>query len=391
MRQFDLGLGVGRSLQQFFANLDLVTEKSTYTHNLHPYPAKFIPQIPRALLRALARPGMTVLDPMCGSGTTLVEAGLLGYTAIGVDLNPVATLVSRVKTHPLQAAELRELQKLVGHIGSAAEARLRADDGAARLSSITLPTFRNRDHWFTRQASYELAVILAAARGLRTIGARALALCAFSAILVRSSNQESETRWCAKPKEVVPGQVFTLFAKRVVASVHRVNRYAENAPGAVTVFRGDARLTPVRSGSVGLVITSPPYANSHDYYLYNKLRMFWLGQDVGIVQSKEIGSRHRHSDKKEEITEYLLEMGEVFVEISRVLSPQGQAAIVVADAVIRDRFYSMDQLFEEVGRAAGLRVVQHYGFSHKRFNSSFQRGFGTAYEKQTHVLIFSKQ
>jgi hypothetical protein len=68
------------------------------THSIHPYPAKFIPQIPRALISAL-HPGdeTAVLDPFCGSGTTLVEGALAGIPTVGVDLHPLACLISKVK------------------------------------------------------------------------------------------------------------------------------------------------------------------------------------------------------------------------------------------------------------------------------------------------------
>src|ERR1043166_7454846 len=71
------------------------------THGLHPYPAKFIPQIPRQLIAELApRDGSIVLDPFCGSGTTLVEAQAAGLPAFGIDSHPLATLIARVKTRP---------------------------------------------------------------------------------------------------------------------------------------------------------------------------------------------------------------------------------------------------------------------------------------------------
>ena len=70
---------------------------------IHPYPAKFIAEIPRALLTALPmQRGTAVLDPFCGSGTTLVECQRRGIPAIGIDLNPIACLISRVKTAPCQ-------------------------------------------------------------------------------------------------------------------------------------------------------------------------------------------------------------------------------------------------------------------------------------------------
>src|ERR1019366_5670589 len=57
---------------------------------LHPYPAKFVAELPRALLSILPAPaGTAVLDPFCGSGTTLVECQRRGIPSYGIDLNPI--------------------------------------------------------------------------------------------------------------------------------------------------------------------------------------------------------------------------------------------------------------------------------------------------------------
>src|ERR1700752_3595814 len=76
-------------------------------HSIHPYPAKFIPNIPRALINSLPIPeGSIILDPFCGSGVTLTEAQDAGIESLGVDLNPIACLLSRVKTNPLPSGFL---------------------------------------------------------------------------------------------------------------------------------------------------------------------------------------------------------------------------------------------------------------------------------------------
>ena len=67
------------------------------THNIHRYSGKFIPQIAQQVIQLLTVPGDTVLDSYMGSGTTLLEAQLSGRNAIGVDLNPLAVLISQVK------------------------------------------------------------------------------------------------------------------------------------------------------------------------------------------------------------------------------------------------------------------------------------------------------
>jgi len=82
-------------------DLDSFKDKSYLTHNFHSYPAKFVPQIPRIVIEKLSKPGDIVLDPFCGSGTTLVEAKLTGRHSIGLDINPISILSSKCKTTPL--------------------------------------------------------------------------------------------------------------------------------------------------------------------------------------------------------------------------------------------------------------------------------------------------
>src|SRR5262245_27696843 len=84
-------------------NWDFPNSNTTENINsIHPYPAKFIQEIPKTLIQIIGVPkGTWVLDPFCGSGATLVEAHLAGIPSIGVDLNPIACLISRVKTQPL--------------------------------------------------------------------------------------------------------------------------------------------------------------------------------------------------------------------------------------------------------------------------------------------------
>ena len=80
------------------------SKTSESIHSIHPYPAKFIPEIPRHLIESLPIPKDTaILDPFCGSGVTLVEAQIRGLKSVGIDLNPIACLISKVKTQNLPA------------------------------------------------------------------------------------------------------------------------------------------------------------------------------------------------------------------------------------------------------------------------------------------------
>lgn len=370
-------------LDEFFRDIYLCRDKTYLTHGLHPYPAKFIPHIPRNLLAAFGRIDLPVLDPMCGSGTTLVEAALAGHRSIGVDLNPIAVLAATAKTTCIDEPTQQALNLFAS--------RLRADaaDSARACARALPPEFQNRLKWFAPHVSVELAHALDLADTLDA-KARTLARAAVSAVSVAVSNQESETRWCAKPKSVLRGKALIRIADKIDAGVARAREFMQLATGDVQVVRSDTRALPIGDESVGTIVTSPPYANSHDYYLYNKLRMFVLGYDVAQVQAAEIGSRNRHSDLKAPVEHYLDAMGRALGEWERVLVPGGCAAVVVGDAVIRGVLYDMGTEFTALASGAGLNLESRYCFAHRQFNSTFQRGFGTKLQKLTHVLILRK-
>src|SRR5438477_3748060 len=102
---------VAARLQQI--DWDFRDAKTSYlTHGLHPYPAKFIPQIPNALIQEFSSVGDTVGDIFCGSGTTLVEGLLLKRNVVGIDANPHACLISAAKTTRLEPGDKELLATL---------------------------------------------------------------------------------------------------------------------------------------------------------------------------------------------------------------------------------------------------------------------------------------
>jgi len=80
-----------------------------YTHGYHTYSGEYIPQIPNRLISTFTERNDLILDPFLGGGTTLVESKVLGRNAIGIDINPLACLISRVKTTVLSRSMVREI------------------------------------------------------------------------------------------------------------------------------------------------------------------------------------------------------------------------------------------------------------------------------------------
>ncbi|MCJ7561453.1 MAG: site-specific DNA-methyltransferase, partial [Thermoplasmata archaeon] len=84
------------------------------THGIHKYPAKFIPQIPRFCIESFSDAEDVVLDPFMGSGTTLLESYILGRESYGIDIHPLARMIAKVKTTPIDPTHLsRVAEKLL--------------------------------------------------------------------------------------------------------------------------------------------------------------------------------------------------------------------------------------------------------------------------------------
>ena len=87
---------------------------TAYTHGFFKYPCKFIPHIPRwAIRKYLGNDKDGLLDPFCGSGTSLIEGVIHQKTSYGIDIDPFSRLLTEVKATPFTSKEIAELQKII--------------------------------------------------------------------------------------------------------------------------------------------------------------------------------------------------------------------------------------------------------------------------------------
>ena len=132
------------------------------SHTMHAFPAKFPPQLPRLFIERLTRPGDLVLDPMMGSGTTLVEALLAGRRAVGLDIDPLALRLSAVKTAAPDIAAVAQAGSTVIRTAQHALAHDRAGleaDLSRRFDSATRAFL---DYWFSPPTQMELVALIRA-------------------------------------------------------------------------------------------------------------------------------------------------------------------------------------------------------------------------------------
>ncbi|MEN6455291.1 MAG: hypothetical protein ABFD10_13615, partial [Prolixibacteraceae bacterium] len=136
-------------------DFDFKNNDTTYvTHGFHTYPAKMIPQIASKVLDEFGKDAKILMDPYCGSGTSLVEANLKGVNAYGADLNPLARLIAKVKTTPI------EIQSLDLHLRDFYEYLFSFRFTiSAHPQSIIAPSFNNIDFWFSKAVKNDLSII----------------------------------------------------------------------------------------------------------------------------------------------------------------------------------------------------------------------------------------
>ncbi|NMN56853.1 site-specific DNA-methyltransferase (cytosine-N4-specific) [Xanthobacter sp. SG618] len=357
---------------------DFADSQSDPLSAIHPYPAKFIPSIPRKLIEHFPpRKGLALLDPFCGSGTALSEAQAVGIPSIGVDINPIAVMISRVRSSEIPADALNIAQQV--------EMAARAD------LAPRVPLIPRLDHWFKPQVQSAIASLT---KAIEVCGGdcRELLRLALSSIIVRVSNQDSDTRYAAVEKAVDAEDVYERFR----SAVKKTLRALENRPvrlAGVEVIEADV-LTIDRSmidKPIGLVVTSPPYPNAYEYWLYHKYRMWWLGLDPLAVKEREIGARAHFFKGRNSHTavDFQRQMANVLGMLRDVMVVGGHACFVVGRSRIRGEIVDNATIVAEAAAAAGFREVMRtervIAASRKSFNLSH------ANIKTETVLVMRKQ
>jgi len=341
---------------------DAVT--SYLTHGVHPYPAKFIPQIAYNLIKILSLPGETVLDPFCGSGTTALESKLHNRNSINIDLNPLAKIIGIVKTAKLNSQVHGQFEILKQDLRSIDSTSLDYDSNIqAEKEKLAVPSIPNIEKWFHSNSIKELSTIFNSTSKIKDNNAKNIALLAFSKTILRASNQASETQYSAKIKKIEKGYVLRMFLNNLGYTLSKVKEQETKISSCKTQFLiadlrkpivGNSSDHLIKPNSVDLVVTSPPYPNATDYHLYHRFRLFWLGFDPREMGKNEIGSHLRHQKEKTGFQNYLTEMKDSLENIFLALKPGRFAAIVVGDAIFNGQTFHTSKELSKVAETIGL-------------------------------------
>lgn len=348
--------------------------------SIHPYPARFIPDIPRELISAMGcDKGAVVLDPFCGSGTTLLAAQRAGFESVGIDLNPIACLISRVKTQELSPEFLPV-----------------ANDVYAQAKNIfdgyvDIPSIPNLDHWFKPDVQKALSSLLKYIDEQSNVNLKNALRLALSSIIVRVSNQESDTRYAAVDNNYTADYVFGSFLT-ACNKIHDAKKGNRVNLECSKIINQDilSVLASDFDKPVGLVITSPPYPNAYEYWLYHKYRMWWLGFDPIQVRTFEIGARPHYQKKNGQTEEdFRKQMSSVFDLLSEVLLFGGHICFVVGRSIIKGKIVDNAELIRSVAENHKMVLVANIEREIASSKKSFNLKYGKI--KTENILIFRKE
>jgi len=394
-------------------NWDFRGESTDYlTHGLHPYPARMHPLLAQRLIKLYSRGGI-VLDPFCGSGGVLVESKLANLPSIGVDINPLALFLSKVKTTPLPENELKRTWHLL-------KKRVKYEIEKAQCRELTIPEFPPElhvDYWFKPKVMSELALIKRCIEDMIEEGdLKDFFLAVFSS-LVRyvSNNRPNEYKLYRLPPEELEKynpDVLGKFLTLAENAVSRMLEFSRKCPKNVEcqLILGDSRnLASLISNSIDLIVTSPPYGDSHTtvgYGQFSRYCLIWLSYNgyeltssprFDYKVSRKIDTElslggeafGRSSDEVEKIVRisktaietieqikqneielkprasripslqrYLKDLILSIEEMTKVLSKGGHICIVVGNRSIRGVRVRLDRIIPEVGVHFGLECVR---------------------------------
>jgi DNA modification methylase len=329
-------------------------ERTKHVHRLHPYLGKYIPQLVEIFLRKYFKSGQTVLDPFCGSGTTLIQANELGINSVGFDISAFNVLLCQAKTqkYDIEKAET-EIKDALEKVRSSKKEQFFQLSLFNKYADIEDTEYLAK--WFAPQTLEELLKYL---QLIQTQGYEYQNL--LKIILSRSArssrltthfdldfpkNPQIEPYYCFKHSRTCsPTQEAYKFLSRYsLDTIKRIKEYSKLRTSAnIEVIHGDSRELEIPPADG--IITSPPYVGLIDYHDQHAYAYHLLG--LRDRRGEEIGAAANGSSQKAK-EQYQQDIADVFHRAANSMQSGGRVIVVAADR---------SNLYDKIANLAGLEI-----------------------------------
>ena len=308
----------------------------------------------------------------------LVESKIHGKESIGVDINPVARLITNAKINPINPKKLNKVYS-----------KIEKSINSYKINkNAKIPTHKRIDYWFHYDNKIKIAFLYSEILLIHNLKTRDFFLCALSNILKNCSKWlQTSTKPQVDPLKVPADPFIALQNQARKMMIKNEEFYNElHRKGLInkrcTIKLADARKTRIKSGSIGTIITSPPYVTSYEYADIHQLTGYWFEyiSDISFFRKNFIGTFYSNNPtiitksaiaqalvnriKKKsvrtarEIANYFNNMYDVATEMKRILKNDGRVCLVIGNTTFKKVRIKSAEAFAEILLMLGFELEE---------------------------------
>ncbi|QQB61569.1 class I SAM-dependent methyltransferase [Anaerococcus vaginalis] len=390
-------------------------------HNIGKYPATMVPDMQYQLLSVISKhlnnKNITLLDPFCGSGTTLVIAQELRINSVGIDINPYATLLSFVKTHKYDRTDVCDAISTI-------KSNLKQE------SNFPIYDFYNIKKWFRDDIIKSLSQIRHCILLERSQDIRKFFWICLSEVIFKFSNDRTSTfKLHALPKEkidLIEDKCIEYFIKIINDNSEHLN-YSNTTSSNIIYGDSSSIINNKLKGKFDIICTSPPYGDNPTTVTYGQASILFLkwidskdlscsrelleryttidkisigGEKRNIINTKNIKSLNEFLDKislkkQSKVINFFEDYYISLKNMNKCLSKNGYLIMTVGNRSVDAVRQPLDDISIEILESLGLKLVSKFNRnilyknspSRLPFNKN-ERSISTI--SQETILLFNK-